>query len=243
MKIRQIIKSILPKKFVYKYLTLCRKSYGQAGQDFWVYGEVFDKKKNGFFVEIGSNDGITYNNTFLLETKFKWSGLCVEANPIVFENLIKNRKVECINACVSDSNGLAFFYNDGLDSGIIFESEQISLASADNSENIFELNTYTLDSIFKKHKVPSIIDYMSMDIEGAEWLALKNFPFNDYQFRCITIERPNVELRTLLEVEGYVVIKEIPGLDVFFIHKSFINTYQMNLMNFWEVSKSKKISV
>ena len=44
-----------------------RRSLSQAGQDFWVIGEAFNGKRNGYFVELGSADGITLSNTFLLE--------------------------------------------------------------------------------------------------------------------------------------------------------------------------------
>ena len=37
-----------------------RRSLSQAGQDFWVIGEAFNGKRNGYFVELGSADGITF---------------------------------------------------------------------------------------------------------------------------------------------------------------------------------------
>lgn len=50
---------------------------GQIGQDFFVRS-CLKNKRNGVFVEIGSNDPIKINNTFLLETKYNWSGIMVE---------------------------------------------------------------------------------------------------------------------------------------------------------------------
>ena len=32
------------------------------------------------------------------------------------------------------------------------------------------------------------IDYLSLDVEGAEFEVLKNFPFDEYKFLSITIE-------------------------------------------------------
>ena len=40
----------------------------QAGQDFWIYGEAFNEKKFGYFLDIGAHDGFTGNNTYLLES-------------------------------------------------------------------------------------------------------------------------------------------------------------------------------
>jgi len=240
IKIKQIIKRILPKSVVYKYFSLCRKSYGQAGQDFWVYGEVFNKLKGGFFVEVGSNDGITINNTFLLESKFQWNGICIEAIPEVFKKLVNNRRVLCINACINDTTGNVLFHKNGLDGAIIFDTSNISESDLNENEYL-KLRTITLERLFIENKLPSVVDYISMDIEGAEWHAFKDFPFDKYLFKCMTIERPNDELRKLLKKNGYVIIKEIPGLDVFYIHESHIHNYQVNLMNFWEITKSKII--
>ena len=52
-------------------------SYSQANQDIFVLN-LTNYKRNGFFVEIGSNHPITHNNTYLLETQYNWKGLMVE---------------------------------------------------------------------------------------------------------------------------------------------------------------------
>ena len=52
---------------------------GQALQDKFVLN-VTEFKRNGIFVEIGSNDPIIINNTYLLETGFEWTGVMVEYN-------------------------------------------------------------------------------------------------------------------------------------------------------------------
>jgi hypothetical protein len=62
------------------------------------------KKQNGYFIEIGANNGIDQSNTYLLELKKNWKGILVEPSPNKFIECIKNRssknKFYC-NACVS----------------------------------------------------------------------------------------------------------------------------------------------
>ena len=43
-------------------------------------------------------------------------------------------------------------------------------------------------------QVPKLIDYMSLDVEGAEYEILKNFPFDKFKFKSMSIERPNKNL-------------------------------------------------
>lgn len=50
---------------------------GQVGQDKFVLS-VLKNKKNGYFVEIGSNDPIKINNTYIMEKEFGWKGIMVE---------------------------------------------------------------------------------------------------------------------------------------------------------------------
>lgn len=50
---------------------------GQAEQDTLVL-LLTDQKRQGWYIEIGSNDPIAFNNTFLLEKNYKWKGLMVE---------------------------------------------------------------------------------------------------------------------------------------------------------------------
>ena len=50
---------------------------GQAEQDKFVLN-ILKGKKNGYFLEIGSNHPININNTYLLETKYDWKGIMVE---------------------------------------------------------------------------------------------------------------------------------------------------------------------
>lgn len=52
---------------------------GQAEQDKFVLN-VLNNKKNGYFLEIGSNHPININNSYLLETKYDWKGIMVEYN-------------------------------------------------------------------------------------------------------------------------------------------------------------------
>ena len=50
---------------------------GQANQDRFVLN-ILKEKRDGYFLEIGSNDPIHINNTYLLEKTYGWKGIMVE---------------------------------------------------------------------------------------------------------------------------------------------------------------------
>jgi hypothetical protein len=59
----------------------------QSGQDKFILS-VLKNKKNGYFLEIGSNDPIVINNTYILEKDYNWKGIMVEYDDS-FENSYK----------------------------------------------------------------------------------------------------------------------------------------------------------
>ena len=83
---------------------------------------------------------------------------------------------------------------------------------------------------------PTEIDYLSIDIEGAEERVLKDFSFTKYKIKCITIERPTDLLMDILSRNGFVLIKEIPGLDCFYLHKDLIDRHVANICSFYDKS-------
>lgn len=55
-------------------------NYSQSYQDMFVLS-MLDGKKGGIYVEIGAHDPKFINNTFLLESKFDWTGLSIDIEP------------------------------------------------------------------------------------------------------------------------------------------------------------------
>ena len=151
--------------------------------------------------------------------------------PETFELLKSNRSGICANACVSSKQETVQFRSSSTFGGII-------APDCDNNEQsdpstIFELETVTLESILSRMGAPRLIDYLSIDIEGAEDRALLDFPFQKYRFTCITIERPSAALRNVFQGHGYRLVAEIPGLDSFYIHESHVQEYFYNTLAFY----------
>lgn len=238
---KQVLKKLMPRPLLdlRKEFILSRMrqkfsqhlSVAQAGQDFWVYGEAFNLMKNGYFVDIGAHDGVFLNNTYILESRYSWKGICVEANPLTFLDLSKNRTCECANICIDSEAGTVNFALRGTVGGII--DDQTDNKGFDDSGLTVSINSVTLFDLLESSGSPRVIDYLSMDIEGAEERALLGFPFADYVFRTITIERPPSRLRDKLSGNGYILVKEVPGLDCFYIHSSFLDSYLKNSRDFY----------
>jgi hypothetical protein len=67
------------------------------------------KKRTGKFIEAGAADGEFYSNTLWLERELGWTGLLVEALPILFAKLRnKRRRAWLAPACISPNNTWEF---------------------------------------------------------------------------------------------------------------------------------------
>lgn len=181
-----------------------------------MFGEVFNGKNNGYFVDIGGADSTSMSNTFLLEKRYHWRGICLEANPFLFENLRSMRSTTCLNACLDSKEGEVVFAQKDVIGGIVDNNtdnrpEKIGSQKA----NVIRMQAKTLVSILIAENAPHTIDYLSIDVEGPEDRILRGFPFNKYRFNCLTIERPEADLREVLSRNGYILIKDLPSMDAF----------------------------
>ena len=74
----------------------------QLNQD--IFALLVNNFKEGYFVEIGANDGFNLSNTEYLESAFGWQGLLIEANPKYKESLKKRKaRVEICLLYTSDA--------------------------------------------------------------------------------------------------------------------------------------------
>lgn len=71
-------KSLLPAvKHAWRGIENIRENYSQSWQD-WFVLTVLDGKTNGYWLELGAGDPIYMNNTYLLESKFGWTGISID---------------------------------------------------------------------------------------------------------------------------------------------------------------------
>lgn len=56
------------------------KSYSQGGQDIFCIA-MTEGMRDGFYLDIGANNPVAINNTYLLESEFGWTGILVDILP------------------------------------------------------------------------------------------------------------------------------------------------------------------
>ena len=183
-----------------------QRSYSQFGQDLWVALVTASGKRNGFYVDAGSADGRFMSNTRLLD-ELGWKGICIDP----FPTNMNRRTCEVFRQPVfSESGKKVSFRVAGMLGGI--DSELGKYKDTTAGARTVELVTATLDEILAKGHAPQYIDYMSIDVEGAEYDALLGLSLDRYQIGTFTIEhnfetKKREAIRTLLEGKGYVRVR------------------------------------
>jgi hypothetical protein len=197
--------------------------FGSKEQDRWVIEEIFKYKKKGYFVDLAATNGLFENNTYVLEKKYEWSGIAIEPNSYFYYFLKKIRNCKCLNQVVLTDNSTIKFFENGPTGGIVGDEYDNNIQKRyryinKNIKKVIKKNTKSLSKILEENKSPKIIDYMSLDVEGAETAIMKEFPFKKYIFLSMTIERPTKELNELLFKNDYIFIKNYKA-DSFYLHK------------------------
>ena len=209
--------------------------YSQFQQDEYLENVVFKGFKNGVFMDIGAHDGISINNTLYFEKYNGWNGYNIEPIKSVYDKLVINRP-NCVNincaVCNSDGNA-EFLCNTGyteMISGIkdTFDKRHLNRLERENKQfgsqtELISVKTKKIETICDENNV-KYINYLSIDVEGAEFEVIKSINFDKVFIDVIGFENnyddASLPIVKFLEEKGYILIHKT--LDIFMIHKNSV---------------------
>ncbi len=196
---------------------------GQYGQDLFA-SNYFNGKKEGTFVDIGANDGKTFSNSYALEKNYNWKGLCVEPLPEEFEQLKKIRKCALENKCIGEQKSKAKFLVHGMLSGIVDTYDKKHLhriireekESGKKERKFITVDVVPLLFLLEKYNIEKI-DFLSIDVEGAEKSVLDGIDLQNIDVQLIAIENnyKDIDLYKKIIQQGYK-LSAVLGCDEIF---------------------------
>ena len=187
----------------------------------------------GFYVELGANDGKTQSNSWYFNKYRHWRGVLIEPSQSNYFKCRENRPVGnsiyCA-ACVSFDYPHEFVkiaYANLMSAPIGLESDvENPHAHAEKgaslhaqTEEIFEFGAIArpLSALLDQSDVPAEMDFLSLDVEGAEIEVLKGIDHQRHRFRYLLIEGRDLDrLRSYLEPNGYQYMESLSPLDRLF---------------------------
>ena len=149
----------------------------------------FKNKRNGFYVDVGCYHPIHRNNTYLLHKK-NWNGINIDTSEFSIDlfNFIRPKDLNYNCAISNKDEIIKLFYQKKL--------SQLSTTEINQAKTVFqgdikekEIQAYTLDNILNKSKYKGIvIDFLDIDVEGADLKVLKGLSFDKYKPELVCIE-------------------------------------------------------
>jgi len=227
-----------------RYLNLCRRKYKYKKISYslnavdLIIDYIFKNKKNGFYLDVGSQHPISNNNTYLL-FKRGWSGINIDLdkkNIDLFNTARPNDKNLnlAISSDVAEKN--LYFYHDK--SPINTLDKVVSDFQAATVKEIKTIKTTTLDITLQSLKLNNKIDYMNLDVEGHEMEIFKAFDLSLYKPSVISVEFLDLNMKYLefknndlqrivnsdlykhLHNNNYHFVNWLHG-DLIFVHRDF----------------------
>ena len=184
--------------FIQKYLkNKPKNSYSFGGVDL-LANHFFRNQKKGIYLDIGCYHPINGSNTYLLYKK-GWNGINIDLDNDsidLFNYFRKNDYNKQI--AVSDYKGKITLHTYHNRSAVQTVNRQNAKWMNSKGLKKIEVQCDTLNSIIENSEYKNKeIDFLSIDIEGHELTALKEFNFNRYKPKLVIIEYNDPEIVSL----------------------------------------------
>jgi len=209
--------------------------YSQDKQDEYLENNIFKGYKNGIFVDVGAHDGVSLNNMLYFEKYNNWTGINIEPIQTVYNKLVINRPNSInLNCAVCNYDGQTdFLCNTGYTEMIsaikeIFDPRHLQRLQHENKHmgsttEVIKVNTKKLETIFDEYNI-SHINYLSIDVEGAEFEVIKSIQFEKVFIDVIGFENNyndiSIPIVQYLKNNNYIVIHN--SLDILMMHQNSI---------------------
>ena len=165
-----------------------KKSYAMDGEDLAI-DQYLKKKDKGFYVDIGAHHPIHRNNTQLLFNK-GWSGINIDVNQFSIDlfNFLRPNDLNLLNAIYDQEGEITLYYQKEFSQ---LNTTDKKIANESFSGNFKErlVKCQTIQNILDHSRYKGKkIDFLNIDVEGAEMKVLRTLNFEIYDPKLICIE-------------------------------------------------------
>jgi len=165
-----------------------KKSYAMDNEDIAVLN-YFKEKQKGFYVDVGCYHPIHRNNTYLLY-KQNWNGINIDTSEFSIDlfNYMRPQDLN-YNCAISNKNEiLKLFYQKELSQlSTTVETQAKSAFQGEIKEK--EIQAFSLDEILNRSRYKNTkIDFLDIDVEGADLKVLEGLSFDKYKPEIICVE-------------------------------------------------------
>lgn len=200
--------------------------YGQHDEDKYIFNTFFKDKKDGFFVELGAIDGVTFSNTLFFEKNMGWKGILIEPWRAEYDKLVRNRPhSKCYNCAITREEGTATMLNLGHSAMNRIEGKVVTGNNAIQDKKT--VPTLPMGKLLHDANVQHI-DFFSIDVEGSEEDVLLTMDWDipvhvilaEIKNRVSSLAPKNKICREILKDKGFIYHSST-RTDEVWIHPNF----------------------
>eukprot|EP01091_Cochliopodium_minus_P018853 TRINITY_DN7746_c0_g1_i1.p1 TRINITY_DN7746_c0_g1~~TRINITY_DN7746_c0_g1_i1.p1 ORF type:complete len:330 (+),score=84.10 TRINITY_DN7746_c0_g1_i1:1-990(+) len=155
-------------QFCKDFFLLKNGGNSQFYQDKFLFHNIFKywpmKGKKGFYVDGGSQDWKHISNGYIFDRCLGWQGICIEAMSRYREGFEKGRTCKFVQKCLNDKR---------------------EIQTHRHGADVEQVECLTFNEIVGNQ---TEIDFLSLDIEGAEFRVLKEIDVSKYKINVILVE-------------------------------------------------------
>jgi FkbM family methyltransferase len=165
--------------------------YSQGDEEKYIV-EYFDSVgiKNGRLLEIGAFHPEVFSNSRRLILN-GWSGVLVEASPECYKNIVEfykeNNKVDVANYAITTIDGEVEFYNSEGAVATLKKQHYDIWKNIQLDYRKIKVPAITWNT-FYKHFTNKVFDFISIDVEGADWDVISQIDLNETETKLVCIE-------------------------------------------------------
>jgi FkbM family methyltransferase len=198
--------------------------------------QFFDRRRDGFFLDIGANDPKDSSQTWLLEQQ-GWRGLLVEPQATLCERLRRERPRSRVFQAACGAPG---------------HPPQLALHIAEeHSKSSLIPNAVDVDTRYARTEMVPVLtvdevlrqagdarpDFVSIDVEGAQLDVLRGFSLEQHPPSLLLVEDHlhNLKVHRYMVQHGYRLVKRT-GLNNWYtpIHQPFTLSSPLEQMRLWK---------
>ena len=176
------------------------------GEDL-IISDLTKNIKNGFYVDAGCYHPLHLSNTYLLY-KRSWNGINIDISEFSIKlfNYLRPNDVNINSADSNTEKEISFYYQKKL-SQLSTIKKEISNERMQGNIKEKKIKSLKLNSILNQSKFKNRqIDFLNIDVEGADFEVLKSLDFTIYEPKIICIE---IMEKNIFESEIYNFLRDI----------------------------------
>jgi FkbM family methyltransferase len=211
-------------------------TYAQNREDIFLFALIGHVEK-GVYIDIGAHHPTFHSVTKLFYDR-GWTGLNVEANPLLIDNFTEFRPKDTnIAVGISNRDGQMTFreYPGALGLSSVHEGVKAIHEATHLAYRDLTIEVATLAKVFTEHQV-SRIDFLKIDVEGHEVEVLEGNDWVRWRPSVILAEAiASAEITKFLSGVGYK-FEFFDGLNNYYVEKSAtgitMNNYSERILRF-----------